>query len=385
MKTLADEESTETKIVIVGINKAGDSLVKFARDLNNRIDTIRFESNPVEKVLELIENGERVLNITINTKQEIANEAQGSFHIAQMLSKEICIHGDVLEAQEEHTVVTTSFEVIKEKVFDDLGRAFYETARAFATGPKLRKDGRAPYLHILYWLAISNEWALDLIEAVRKYPKHRSSVITVMEKGYLEGFLNGDHAELFAECIHYEPNTHVISVEDPKFVYYIRNIQWKKFVLQVGYKTINFKSSYDYALSFAGSDRDVAEALFSNLVEEEVSVFYDKNEQHRILAENVEEYLSPIYRSEAQFVVVLLGPDYPKRIWTRFESEQFKDRFGDASVIPIWFDNAPTGLFDETTKIGGFHFYRTGDFELQINEIVKALVKKIAEVRSEDE
>ncbi|WP_238590879.1 AAA family ATPase [Paenibacillus beijingensis] len=29
MKTLADEESTETKIVIVGINKAGDSLVKF--------------------------------------------------------------------------------------------------------------------------------------------------------------------------------------------------------------------------------------------------------------------------------------------------------------------------------------------------------------------
>lgn len=80
MKTLADEESALTKLVIVGINKAGDSLVKFARDLNNRIDTIRFESNPEEKIIELIESGEKALNITINTKGDIVREAQGSFH-----------------------------------------------------------------------------------------------------------------------------------------------------------------------------------------------------------------------------------------------------------------------------------------------------------------
>ena len=30
-------------------------------------------------------------------------------------------------------------------------------------------------------------------------------------------------------------------------------------------------------------------------------MFYDKNEQHRILAEHVEEYLRPIYQSEASF------------------------------------------------------------------------------------
>ena len=48
---------------------------------------------------------------------------------------------------------------------------------------------------------------------------------------------------------------------------------------------------YDYALSFAGSDRDIAEALFRELQEREFEIFYDKNEQHRILAEDVEEYL----------------------------------------------------------------------------------------------
>lgn len=245
----------------------------------------------------------------------------------------------------------------------------------------MRKDGRAPYLHILFWLAISNEWALDLNQAIRKYPEHRSSVNTVMEQGYLQSFLNGEHAELFAECIHYEANTNVISVEDPKFVYYIRNIQWKKFVLEVGYKTINFKSTYDFALSFAGSDRDVAEAIFTRLREEEVSIFYDKNEQYRILAENVEEYLGPIYRSEAQYVVVLLGPNYPKRIWTQFESQQFKERFGEGSVIPIWFDDAPVGAFDVSSKVGGIEFKREGNFDEQINYISETLLKKLADNR----
>ncbi|SCZ00097.1 hypothetical protein SAMN05720606_11557 [Paenibacillus polysaccharolyticus] len=382
MKTLADEESLRTKIVIVGINKAGDSLIKFAKDLNNRIDTIRFESNPEEKVLELIEKGEKALNIHINTKNDIAREAQGSFHIAQMLCKELCMHGDILEAKENETAMTTSLEVIKQKVFDELGRAFYETARNFATGPKLRKDGRAPYLHILYWLAISNEWALDLNQAVRDFPQHRSSVNTVMEKGYLQSFLNGDNAEIFSECLHYDSNTSVVSVEDPKFVYYIRNIQWKKFVMQVGYKTINFKSTYDFALSFAGSDRDVAEAVFRKLSEEEVSVFYDKNEQHRILAENVEDYLGPIYRSEAQFVIVLLSLEYPKRIWTKFESQQFKERFGEGSVIPIWFDNAPNELFDISTEVGGIEFKRADEFDSQISYITDTLLKKLSDFRN---
>ena len=90
-------------------------MVKFAKDLNNRIDTIRIESNPEEKVLELIEKGEKALNININTKFDIAREAQGSFHIAQMLCKEICINSEILESSEKQIEVTTSLEIIKQK------------------------------------------------------------------------------------------------------------------------------------------------------------------------------------------------------------------------------------------------------------------------------
>ena len=106
-----------------------------------------------------------------------------------------------------------------------------------------------------------------------------------------------------------------------------------------------------------------------------------KNEQHRILAEDVEDYLRPIYQSDAQFVVVLLGPEYPKRIWTKFESDNFKERFKSGAVIPIWFADAPAGMFDESTRVGGVSFERSGDQDGQIEAIAELLVRKLAETR----
>jgi hypothetical protein len=116
--------------------------------------------------------------------------------------------------------------------------------------PLSPSKGRAPYLHILNWLANAESWTLDLRDAIRNNPDLRGSVGQVLD----------------------------------------------------------------------------------NLAERELEVFYDKNEQHRMLARDVEEYLRPIYQSEAQFVVVLLGRDYPKRIWTKIESEAFQARFSEGAV-----------------------------------------------------
>ena len=38
LKILADAEDEKTKIIVLGINQAGDSLIEFAPDLVNRID-----------------------------------------------------------------------------------------------------------------------------------------------------------------------------------------------------------------------------------------------------------------------------------------------------------------------------------------------------------
>ena len=60
MKVLADEERHDCKVVVVGINEAGRSLVQFAHDLGNRLEVIKFETNPDSKVDHLIQLGCRI-------------------------------------------------------------------------------------------------------------------------------------------------------------------------------------------------------------------------------------------------------------------------------------------------------------------------------------
>jgi hypothetical protein len=379
MKVLADEERQNSKVVILGINKAGEALIQFAHDLNNRLEVIRFEANPIEKVQQLLTLGETALNIQINVKDEIAESANGSFYIAQMLAHQTCLDSGVLEQQPDKSVTRVSFELTRGKIFERLSRTFMERSQRFARGTRFRREGRAPYLHLLYWLAQCDDWSLSTNRAIREHQSLAGSVTQIVEKGYLRDLVNGD--EDIAAVLHYDSNSRYLTVEDPQFVYFLRNISWSRFAADAGFLTMEFPSRYDFALSFAGPDRAVAEAIFSSLEEREFETFYDRNEQHRILAEDVEDYLRPIYQTDAEFVLVLLGPEYPNRVWTKFESQQFKDRFKSGAVIPVWFANAPPGVFDESSRVGGVTFDPTGNLDAQVQEIVELLSRKIEEKR----
>ncbi len=375
IKSLADAGTVNNKLIVIGINKAGHSLIHFASDLTGRIDTIEFEANPDEKVAELINKGETALNIEIGIERDIAKESCGSFHIAQMLCHEICLVNSILEEQATKISLKTTVEVLKDRVLHNLYSTFFEKTKKFATGPRLRKEGRAPYLFLLHSLSKQNEWSLDIDGVLRQFPEHKGSVQQITEKGFLEDHLKRNPELL--DLIYFDSATKILSIEDPKFVYFLRNLLWTKFAKQIGFKTIEFTKKYDFALSFAGRDRDVAEKIREGLAAHELQVFYDKDEQHRILAKDVEEYLAPIYRSEAAYVVVLLGPDYPKRVWTKIESEYFKQRFGEEAVIPIWFSNSPVGLFDETGRIGGLAFDRNASIEDESEKSLLFCVKKL--------
>lgn len=380
MKILADEERGGSKVIILGINQAGQSLINFAHDLNNRLEVIKFETNPKHKVLDLLSKGETSLNILLNIKDEIAEAAHGSFYIAQMLAHQACLDSGVLESEVEKIETKVSFELIKGKVFDRLSRTFKNRTVKFAQGTRVRSEGRAPYLHLLRWLGSSEEWSLSIDSVLNKYPELKGSVIQVVDNGYLEKIIEGN-VDIQA-VLHFDSVTKLLSVEDPQYVYYLRNISWSSFAKEIGFVTINFPCPYDFALSFSGEDRNIAEALFQELSSMEFEVFYDHNEQHRMLAEDIEDYLRPIYMTDAQFVIALLGASYPKKIWTRFESQQFKDRFKENAVIPIWFDNAPDGVFDESAKVGGYVLDTSKDLNSEIKIIAELCRKKIAANRS---
>ena len=384
VKTLADEEDASSKVILIGINRAGQTLVEYAPDLLHRVETIRFGRTNVERIIQMIELGEHALNCTIAIADDIAAEAEGSFAMAQVLCHEACLQDNVLESHQgpEQKIVAVSLPCIREAVLADLNPRFFPLAREFATGNKLRREGRAPYLHLLRWLSQSQEGALDTKEALVENPALKGSVTQVIDKGHLKTLIAG--SPHIADLIHFEPTTGLLTTEDPKLLYFIRHIIWSKFARQVGYFSIDFNSRYDFALSFAGENRDLAEVLAQELASREIGIFYDRNEQHRILANDVEEYLAPIYRSESRFVVVLLSKDYPKKIWTKFESEQFRQRFGEGSVIPIWYTDSLPGLFDESSKVGGMSFDPAGDFGAQLGIIVDALARKLEDERQDE-
>lgn len=379
MKVLADESASDSKLVLLGITNAGQSLVSFGRDLTNRIEVIQFESNPDEKIKELIEKGENSLNATLNISDEIIKEAQGSFYLAQMLAYETCIKAKILERCTFHVYTQESYESIKSSVMSTLKRSFHDTAISFCRGTKLRREGRAPYLHLLHWLSRSDNWMINTDKEIDLHPKQSGSVSQVVTKGYLESLiLNSDDIQ---KVLHFDSVSRNLVVQDPQFMFYIRNLQWQNFGQEVGFINHNFSSEYDFALSFAGSDRDIAEALFKKLDENEIAVFYDRNEQHRILASDVEEYLQPIYSSDAKFIICILGRDYPNRIWTKFESTQFKQRFNKGEVIPIKINDSTLGVFDTASQVGYMSFDRDGDFDDQITQISDLLIKKIGDTR----
>lgn len=374
LKRLADTESERSKLIIVGINRAGDSLIEHAPDLANRVDTIRFEVEPNEKVTELITAGEKAFNVTIEAKDRIVEGAQGSFYLAQLLCHDLCNEAGVTEAPADRMVLAIPYSAVKRRVLQRQERRFGKPIMDFARGPRFRPSGRANYLHILSWLKDAESWAISLREELARHPAEKASVGQVVEKGYLAKVTE---SEEIAKIIHFDETTKVLSVEDPQLVFYLRNLEWSDFVRQTGFTRWDIAEEYDFALSFAGEDRAFAEKLHDHLADLGFSVFYDQSEQHRILAEDLEEFLGPIYSSKAFYIVAVLGPTYGKRRWTRFESEQFKEHFGENRVIPIWSKDAPPTPFDTTSDIGGATFDPAGDLDRQAADIAELCARKL--------
>lgn len=379
LKTLADEGRDDVKVVIIGINRAGERLISFAHDLVNRLDVHEFENNPEYKIEELIRKGEEALNIKINVRDEIVSASEGSFYITQLLCHELCTRAQALERCEPARTTEVSFEAIRAGVWDRLRRSFYDACKRFSQGTKMRPEGRAPYLNVLHLLGEEATWTISLRDIVRRHPDLRGSVGQIADKGFIHQLITTT-PEL-GNLFHYEPGSQELTIDDPQLMFFLKNMPWSQFARDVGFLAVQFEKRYDFALSFAGSDRDVADAIFRRLDESEISVFYDKNEQHRILAEDVEEYLRPIYQSEASFVLCILGPDYPKRVWTKVESDAFKERFATGEVIPIWLSTAPPTAFDESRKYGGLDFDRAKPLDAEADRVVAILLQKLREAR----
>jgi len=374
LKALADEEAVGSKLVIVGINRAGDTLIRHAPDVANRLDILRFEVEPADKVSEMITLGEAALGVELQAREQVIDAADGSFYIAQLLCHELCADSGVLTARSEHVVVTTPFSRVKRLVLTRQEQRFEATITKFARGNKFRPGGRAPYVQILRWLQSSPNWSIDLPEEMALHRAARASVNVVLKNGYLSTLVADPE---ISKVLHLDAVTKVLSVEDPQVVFYLKNLDVDAFAKKVGFRKIDHVTEYDVALSFAGEDRAFARSLNDYLEDAGVSVFFDETEAARILGEDLEAFFGPIYESEADYVVAILGPKYGVKRWTRFESDAFQDRFAKGEVIFVWSRELAQTVWDKSRDRGGFDYDPAKPLDPQAQEFARQIAARV--------
>jgi hypothetical protein len=375
LKVTADVEDPNRKLIIIGINDAGAALIESSPDLTNRVDVVRFEVEPAAKIEELVTAGESAASVAIEARNFIIEKASGSFFVAQLLCLEACVQAGVIETTGDETVIPTPYAAIQRKVIQQQKDRFGAAVHNFARGTRFRPSGRAPYLHILRWLADSDSWSISIPDEIRHHPTEKASVGVVLDRGYLAALVE---QPAISKLMHFS-DTGTLSVEDPMLVYYLRAITWGDFIREVGFTTVDYVEAYDVALSFAGEDRVYAELLRDALEDLGHAVFYDLAELHRILGQDVEAYLGPIYSSGSRYVVAVLGEMYGRKRWTLFEAKQYRDRIERGEVIPIWSSNVAPTPFDETRARGGLDFDPSGDLVAQAKAHAEVISRKLGE------
>jgi len=101
------------------------------------------------------------------------------------------------------------------------------------------------------------------------------------------------------------------------------------------------KIEYDVALSFAGEDRQHAEALAKALKAKGVSVFYDDFEKSKLWGEDLYTYLAELYSKRAKYCIMFLSKHYAEKSWTNHERKAAQSRaFSEnrAYMLPIRLD-----------------------------------------------
>jgi TIR domain-containing protein len=132
-------------------------------------------------------------------------------------------------------------------------------------------------------------------------------------------------------------------------------------------------SNFDVAISFAGSERELAEKLAEKLRAAGIIVFYDNFYPEQLWGKNLTAFLDVIYRKSAKFCVIFVSKEYKDRQWTNHElrSAQAKalELKGQEYILPVKVDD--TELEGLPPNIGYV------SISLGIEKIADMVIKKL--------
>jgi hypothetical protein len=96
---------------------------------------------------------------------------------------------------------------------------------------------------------------------------------------------------------------------------------------------------YDVAISFAGTQRPIAEVIAEGLRANGVKVFYDNFYPEQLWGKDLVAFFNEIYERRSRFCLILISSEYNERMWTIYERQSAQARAlkekGREYILPI--------------------------------------------------
>jgi hypothetical protein len=130
---------------------------------------------------------------------------------------------------------------------------------------------------------------------------------------------------------------------------------------------------YEVALSFAGEQRELAKALHDFLKKQNITCFFDEEEQATLWGKDLFDHLSEIYSKRARYCVIFVSGAYADKVWTTHERRAAQERAlrqkSDEYILPIRCDGTKVpGLNENVAYVSA---------ELGMEKIAQLLAKKL--------
>jgi TIR domain len=382
LKDLADKERSE-KLVIIGIPQTHQRLVNLSFDLATRIDVFTLGLVNDELILQMIEKGEKALNIEFARKDEIVFAAAGSLNVAQFLCFSICQNMEIISTQDRKRLVHGDVDGAVSYVKKVLSTKFDESINYFAI---LGGPGDSTGLLLLEELARSENGFLSLTILKNKKPALARGIERFAEDQWMDKLYQTVHKANY--FLYFDQALNALVIDDPQLLFYLKQLQFSNLARQIG-KSPAFGSRKVF-ISYSHNDARWLQRLQVHLKPLEREGLVDLWDDTKIAAgTRWQESISEAIET-ARVAVILVSADF---IASDFISNQelpwllTRAASRGTRIIPVIV--SPSAF--EDTELGQFQAINTPGRPLSAlskgeqEQVLASLVKAIREIFNADE
>ena len=328
-------DTTLPKLVLIGINQIGSELIHVVPDLAKRLGIHRIQAGRLADINHLVESGCRELNIKFDRPELIFQESQGDYWLSQQLCQTLCAANGITETADIEQTITVNLVDLRSRVVSRLRASYHEGVKEFCRGTRFRPSND-PYFKLLKAIGEQATSTVDLEELANANADVRGSINNIKEHR-----LNVLLAEkpICEKLFYYNSDSKNFAIEDPALFYYIKHLNWDSLRMDCGFRIAVKNYDFDFAISFAGVNRELAKCIADNIEILDASIFFDEYFETNFLGKAWNAMFQEIFADKCRLVVCLLDRAYLERIWPTFERECFLPRVPLGEVIPIYLDD----------------------------------------------